>query len=144
MARFPKEWLLGVELRSGAAQGTALTTNDTDILATDLKDVKLQDCLAGIGIITIEAITAADETYQIDVIGRSDDTDTYEVLGTWTGDTAAGTATVGVKMFDIDHFRGQLNYRITVTGSTPSITFGLMCVSTKTRYGRTGGRVLTS
>ena len=124
-----------VELRSGALQGTGLTSTDADVLATDLKDGRIEGMKSGLFMMAVEDADAgdADETYVVDLIGRDADGDAYEVLATIT--VLRGTAGEKIHAVSVDRFRKQLNYRFTATGTTPSLVFGLWVVATEITYG---------
>lgn len=142
MSKKPLNDATVIQLRAGAAQDTAITADDTDVLATDLKDDRLEACMSGILVAAVEAADDADgdETYVITLKGRETDSGTYEDLASIT--VTAGT--VGIYAASVDHFRKQLNYGVDVGGTTPSIKFGLVAIATEVEYLPDAGTVITS
>lgn len=142
MVKNPLALSAAIALRSGAIQGTAITTDDPHVLATDLKDARLEACKSGYAIMSVEACddASADETYEVTVIGRDDDTGSYVTLATFT----IPRGTVGLLRQPMPEFRSQLNYAIDVGGTTPSITFALAVVADELQYGPDIETVITA
>lgn len=140
MAKNPRANSSVIALRAGAAQGTALTATDADVLATDLVDGRIEACKSGLLIANIEALVTndGDEEYEIQLLGRETDSGDYETLATITP-TAAGVYAVSVPKF-----ASRLNYGVTATGTTPSITLGLTAVATEVQYLPDEGSVITA
>ncbi len=134
MANLPKQVHAVVALRDGAETGTAITVTDTDVLATDLLDARLEAFQQGIMLLQVEAADDgdADETYVIALLGRAISSGAYTTLATDT--VPAGATGLGFRMTSVDGMAKRLNYSVTVGGTTPSITFSLAVIVTYATY----------
>jgi len=140
MAKVPTNLVALVELRTDSTIGNAVTSDDEHVLATDLKDSRIESFRTGIFFIAVEALdtTTGDETYSVKLIGRESDSGSYADLA-----TISPTAT-GFHMTDVTDFDKQLNYEVDVGGTTPSITFSAGVLVTEATYQNLGGAVIDS
>ena len=143
MSKAPLANMALITLRGGATIGTALTATDAHVLATDLKDARIEACMSGILIANVETADDGDgnETYVLALIGRESDTDTYTDLATIT----VTRGVVGTYATSIPKFDAQLNYSLdNGVSTTPSINFALTAVATELRYAPDVGTVITA
>ena len=131
MTKNPRSLAIVAQLRAGTAQATAITVSDTDILATDLLDPRIDAMKSGLFLVSVEIADGADanETYVIDLIGRQANADPYVVLASVTVPRGASGAVLFA--VSVPRFRKQLNLAITITGTTPTITFSAAAVATE-------------
>ena len=84
MASLPENVHAIVALRDGAETGTAITSTDADVLATDLLDARIESFKQGLFVLQVEAADDgdADETYSVALLGRDFGSGSYTTLAT--------------------------------------------------------------
>lgn len=144
MASLPENVHAIVALRDGAETGTAITSTDADVLATDLLDARIESFKQGLFVLQVEAADDgdADETYSVALLGRDVGSGSYTTLATIA--PARGSGGLGFHMESVDGFKKRLNYSVTVTGTTPSLTFSAHVVVLEATYQPLNAAVITA
>ena len=144
MTAIPENVHAIVALRDGAETGTALTADDTDILATDLLDARIESFRQGLFVLQVEVAddTTGDETYSVALLGRDVASGSYATLATIV--VPRGASGLGFHVDGVPEFRKRLNYSIDVGGTTPSITFSAHVLVLEATYQPLLGVVITA